>query len=809
MMICDVGVKKLINLQLMYYKNVNTKSTSTPVIDIEDLKAVGRITAKNWYIVVGLVLLSFGISYLYTYKLTNVFGAQTQLIMETNDKVNEQSIINENFGSYYNWWNQSNVENITAMRVIKSFDLVENAVSRLKLDVSYYIVGRIKTTEIYNAIPYEVNVLAINSRFYEREMDFQVLDEHTYQIELNINGEKITKKGFFDKEYIDSDVKLLVKNNTLTKENVSTISTIHYKIIIHDTPTLVYRFQDALSVENPDGTNILQLRLEDVIPERAKAFLDTLTTVYIQNSLKTRLNVNTNTLNYIERQMNEVTDMLKNIEDSLQTYKENKSILDLNREEEDYFKKMSSYDGQRSKLNLELKSLNSLEKYIIEDKDPQFLPPDVYVVSDDGFLKQSITDLYNFQIKENQNLNIATKDNHAVIEEKQRIKKLKSDLLIYINNSKRAINDGLNDIEEQIQFYISSIKSIPKKQREMLGIQRNLDVNQKMYLFLLEKKSNTIIGRAGILPQIKVIETARNIGIIRPDKKKIQMSFLVVSLIIALVLIFIRSVFFAHIESLEELKRKTIFPILGEVIASPSAANWTIAVEKGSKSLIAESFRTIRTNLQFMAPDNVSKMIVITSNNPGEGKTFTSLNLAAILAKADKKVLILELDLHKPKIQKALNMVADVGISTILIGKSTIEESVKETRIENMYTILSGPIPPNPSEMILSKSLDKILEYAKEHFDYTIIDTPPIGLISDALVLMKKADVSLFVLNTKFAAKETIQNVKDVVEMHQLKHFGFILNGVKVKRSRYYYSRNAYGYYGYSYGYTEDSKRDD
>jgi len=201
-----------------------------------------------------------------------------------------------------------------------------------------------------------------------------------------------------------------------------------------------------------------------------------------------------------------------------------------------------------------------------------------------------------------------------------------------------------------------------------------------------------------------------------------------------------------------------------------------------------------------MSPQPGSKRVVVTSNKPGEGKTFTSLNIAAILSKAGKKVLILELDLHKPKIQKALDMVADVGITTVLIGVTPIEKAIKKTRIENMYTMLSGPIPPNPSEMLLSSSLEEIMKYAKEHFDFVIVDTPPIGLISDALVLMKNADVSLFILNTKFTTKDTLKNVQETIEMHELKHFAFILNGVKRKRSKYYYNRYATGYYGYGYG---------
>lgn len=779
----------------MINKNVS-KSSGNPIIDKEDLKSVASVIAKNWYIIIAAILIAYVASYIYLYKITNVFGAQTQLALESSEKINERSIIGENFGSYYNWWNM-NSENVTAMRVIKSYDLIENAVKRLKLNVSYFIVGRIKTTELYNSNPYEIVVEAINPKYYEKEIGFKILDEKRYQLIFTNDGDENVKEGFFDKEYLDLDIKLTIKNKSITKENAQNLSQSDYEIVIHNTSTLVYRFQQALNVENTEGTKIFQITVEDVIPERAKAFLDTLTSAYIENSLLTRFQINTNTLNYIEKQMAEVTNVLNNIEDSLQAYKESRNILNLNKEEEDYFSKMRSYDEKKINFQLELGALNSLEKYIIEDKDPQFLPPEIYLASNDVFLKKGTEELYNLQIKANQNLSVATDNNYSIQETKRHVKKLKENLLIYIHNSKTAIYQNINDIESQIQYYVSNIKSIPKKQREILGIQRNLEVNQKMYLFLLEKKSNTIIGRAGIFPQIKVIETARIVGVVRPNQNKVQLTFMACGAILASAIVFIRMTFYSKIEDLNQLKKLTSYPVIGEIIYSPHPADWAIGVEKENKLPVVESFRSIRTNLQYMAVGNTSKIVVITSNNPGEGKTFTSVNIGAVIAMTGKKVLLLELDLHKPKIHKVLKLMVDKGISTVLIGKSKVEEAILPTGIKNMDVLPVGPIPPNPSELVHSELLKDILRYAKENYEFVIIDTPPIGLISDALILMKYADINLFVINTKFNSKDSISNIEDIVESHQLKNFAYILNGVKIKYSKYFNNRYAYGDYGY------------
>ncbi|HSH64998.1 MAG TPA: CpsD/CapB family tyrosine-protein kinase, partial [Bacteroidia bacterium] len=255
--------------------------------------------------------------------------------------------------------------------------------------------------------------------------------------------------------------------------------------------------------------------------------------------------------------------------------------------------------------------------------------------------------------------------------------------------------------------------------------------------------------------------------------------------------------FYSRIENMNQLKKITSYPVIGEIIYSKDSADLTITFEKQSKSPIVESFRSLRANLEYMSIGSSPKVVVITSNTPGEGKTFTSLNTGAIIAMTGKKVLLLEFDLHKPKIKEAMNLYTDKGVSDVLIGKTNVKDSIVQTRIENMDILLAGPIPPNPSELIHSTFLMEILKYGRENYEFVIIDTPPVGIISDALILMKYADINLFVVNTKSNSKDDINNIEDMIESHQLKNFAYILNGVKIKYSKYYNNRYAYGLYGY------------
>jgi capsular exopolysaccharide synthesis family protein len=253
----------------------------------------------------------------------------------------------------------------------------------------------------------------------------------------------------------------------------------------------------------------------------------------------------------------------------------------------------------------------------------------------------------------------------------------------------------------------------------------------------------------------------------------------------------------------EHLKEITEIPCLGLVPQVKKQDEGGVVVDSQPNSLAAEAFRNIRTNLQYANVGSNHKTFLVTSFSPGEGKTFTSINLATTLAKSGKKTVILELDLHKPKVYKNLGVVApQAGITTYITKQNTLEEIVKESDIKDLYCIFAGPIPPNPSEFVLSERLKDIIYYAKDNFEYVIIDSPPAGLLSDSIFLMQFADSTLFVLNANSSTKRTINFVHEVRDNNNLQNILFILNGIRNMGKRYYYKGYGYSYgYGYGYGY--------
>ncbi|MDQ3190824.1 MAG: polysaccharide biosynthesis tyrosine autokinase [Bacteroidota bacterium] len=782
--------------------------TSSSIIDTKDLNQIWKIFLNNWYIILAFVLLSGSIAYIYTYKLTDIYAGSTQILIKSSETYDYQNQIYKGLGYYGAYEDISNQK-----RVITSYNLVEKTVSKLNLDVSYFIIGRLKTTEVYESMPFRISITLLNNDLYERPINFKIIDENKYRLQYDKNDKESVNKIFsFDEEVHDTDFIIKVnKSPGISIQSVLSLKEIDYFFKVHSKNSLVRKYKTALSVENIEYTSILQLTLEDEIPARAVTFLDTLSKVYIDYTLQSKIDINENTLTYIDRQLSEAIDMMSEIEDDLEQYRSNKAILNLSREEEEYFKKLLEYDSQKRNLELLLQSIASLEDYIISSKDAKetrLLPPAVYINDDDDFLKKSVNELYSMQININSMYYSAKEENASLQQAKERVEFLRKDILVYLTNSKKAIKSKISDVQGQIRQYETIIKTIPKTQRDMLNISRKLQVNEKMYLYLLEKKANTIIARAGIIPETKTIESARSIGVVKPNKPKIFYTALSIGFIVSLIIIFIRTVFFEKIENSDDLKEITTVPVFGEIIFNDEIDAEYIVVNISPKAAITESFRSVRTNLEYLDVQNNCKVILLTSHNPNEGKTFCSINLAAILAKAEKKILLLELDLHKPKVHVGLNMKAEKGLSSILSGKETVENCVLQTEVQNLDVILSGPVPPNASELILSNKLQNILDYGKQHYDYVIIDTPPIGLITDALVLMKYSDATLFVLNTQYAKKEYVKNAEEIIAANGIKNFGFLLNGVKMKKSKYYYNYS-YGYkygYGKGYGYGANNK---
>ncbi len=777
------------------------------IVDVDDLMIVWKFLSKNWLVILLFPIIAGVAAYLYVHRMPNEYGAKTEILLGSGTGYEYQSQIYRNLTGYSGGVNQITNQ----IRVLQSHDLISKTLDKLNFQISYFIVGRVKTTEIQQIDAFTVNVKLIESlgeQFYGVPFDVKIVDHNSFVLSFD-NGEQTFQRTHpFDTEIIENEYILkLERNKLLSDETFERLKTNNYRFVVDSKNYLISSYKSSLQVGNEEGTSILAISIKDHLASKAKMFLDSLSATYIDYTIQAQVHLNENTLSYIDRQLSGITHILDSIETNLEVFKEEKDILDLSREQTQFFEKLLTYEGERRQQNLKLETLSSLEEYLVNKTDERLLPPALYI-TDDEFLRSSLTELYNLEVQRSQaayDIKETSPGSERIV---KTIQQLRSNIMVYITNLRRAINDRIKDVSKEISYYETILRKLPQSQREILNIERNLSVNEKMYVYLLEKKANTIIARAAIVPEVGIIEVARSIGVVGPKKMKIVYYFLAVGLVLALLVAFIRSIFFDRIQNTRELKQITQLPILGGVPRSSEGGDERLVVANHSRSTIAESFRSLRTNLQYFSGEPGSKTILLTSLHPGEGKTFCSINTASILASANKRVLLLDFDMHKPKVHQSMQLNNDVGLSTFIVGKNTLKEIIQETELANFSVITAGPIPPNASELVLSPRVNELFTQLKEQYDYIIIDTPPVMLISDSMVLLRSVDIGLFVMNTEKATRSGVRYLEEIVESNNLAHTALVLNNVKLKKWRYYYGRYSYNYgYGYGYGYGQSNNK--
>ncbi|MFT4600395.1 MAG: tyrosine-protein kinase Etk/Wzc [Arenicella sp.] len=783
------------------------KKASNNIVDIKDFLFLWRLIKKNIGLIIIIPIIFYSLGYIYSYRLTDVYGAKTQLLLKSNETYDYQDQIYQGLGAYESFKDAKN-----QIRILQSRDLILSVVEKMDINVSYFVVGRVRRKEVFGTLPFHAKHKAFNAEYVnENPIKVIVLDEDSFQIEYAIGEQQKMMIGKFEEDLITPDFNLnLTRNYDLNESNISTVMESEYEIVFHSNEYLMSHFQSRMKIENIEHTSILEIQVTDDIAIRAKVFLDTLAAEFIDYSKRSQLEVNANTLENIEKQITEVQNILISIERELLNYKSDNDILNLSKEEEVYFDDYVGYSELNRALNVKLSSVDLLEDYILNSKDEHLLPPSFFILEGDLYLSGKVSEFYEKQLTISEKSN-SISENHPQIERlKREMVEIRKDILTYLKNVRSALDKSLINNRKEIEKYKKEIQGIPGSLQGVQNIQRELDVNNKMYLFLLEKKTNTQIAKAGIIPQVQFIEKPSSSGLIGPNRSRLRNLFLLAGLLIGLVVATVRTIFFEKIENIEELERISNLPVLAGIPFLKDLQNGFVIVDQ-PKAQVTESFRTLRSNVSFFTSTSKTKKIVVSSFFPGEGKTFCSTNFAAILARSGSRVLLIDMDLHKPRVHKALDLENSQGVTNFLIGKSEIGSIINKNVIENLDVITSGIIPPNPSELIVNDKNKELNDYIDENYDFVIIDTPPFGLLNDALEISERADVFLAVTNTKFTRNRGIPVIEKMIGKNDKLQTGFVLNGIKQSTLGYYYAKYSYKYsygysYNYGYGYGEEDK---
>ena len=688
------------------------------------------------------------------------------------------------------------------IQILKSLTLLEKVVERLGLEVQYFRIGNFKETEIYTSSPF-----LLDSFQLAEPMGFGA----NFFIELDDYNSFLLKQNEDDEEGVQYFFGVPFENEvgrfTISLNPKIAVVKGPYRLSISSTESVAnsYRFQISVQrIGDPSTSSVLALSLLDPVAEKASNVLNTLIEIYNEEEIKDENKVLENTLNFIDYRVADLVNELDSVEGNIQRFKSSNEIISDNAassmnytlgEIRSAIQSISSYEIQKNLLQ-------SLENFLLQDNfETELIPANL--IAENPVLSGLVNQHNDLVIRNKQMAATASKQNPSRIVLEDQIADTKNLILQTIRNQKKDIQIPIREIEKNIQSLKRSMSSIPGIEKKLLEKMRTQEVKEKLFLYLLQKREETALSEAVTTAKTRTIDRARTSKFaVYPKPKLIMATGGVLGLVAPLLLVLILGFFENKVDSEETINHLTNIPILGRIAQKKGDEN--IVVKYGSRSAINEMFRLLRTNLNFINHSKAQQVIMLTSSISGEGKTFIALNLGITLALSDKKVVLLGMDLRKPKMAKYLGVPSGKGITNYLVGQNSLDEIVQPFEGNpNLSYITSGPTPPNPAELILGDRMKQLLEELKGRYDYILVDTPPIGLVSDALLLRDFVDNILIVVRHKYTRKVMLRNMENMYKNDELQKASIIFNGVK--QGKKYYGYGGY-YYGKNQGYYVDDE---
>lgn len=769
---------------------------------LKQLRLALKVAAKNWLLLLLLPAVAYGYARFLTHQQLDQFGARAEILLDEKDEYDKAREMVE--GVISRRFRRQGPDIANQIRILKSRDLVSKAVSDLDHNVTHFIVGRVRALPVGGLSGVEVEAFPeqFSSAALGVDFDLDVRDETSFALRATFkDGRTYEGEHTFGQTIQNGDFHLIIRRASEGRGTIEQAVAQGQRFQVRNDSQIIGQYRSGLSVSGVGQTSILRLQVNDIRPERATEFLDALSTRYIAYSTSAREEVNRKTDEFIEVQLKQIETNIDSLQDIIDQQREKAEVLDLTRNEQAYFTELVQLESQKEALRLNLRSLSALETYLGRGVENTSLPPSVFLTAD-AVASEKVGQLYDLQLQRTQMLLDVTPSSFQITRLDSLISTTRFSLYDYIGSARLALEEEEATLSDRMAELEAKLFRLPKSEREILAIERRLAINDKFYGYLLEQRATNLIARAAITSNASIIEAARSIGITGPDKGKTIRNYTLIGLAIAVAIAVLRLLLFERIESVNELREATRLPVSGGVPRYEDVGDkeYVLVASKSPRHPTTEAFRGLRTNLQYLLNREGQNTILVSSMHPGEGKTFTATNMAALLGQAGKRTLLIDFDLHKPRVHKAVNVERTVGLSGHLIGKTGWQEAVQPTEIEGLDVLTSGPIPPNASELVISDRTENLIAEARKVYDFVVIDTPPILLITDALVLMKHVDRALLVTNVKRANNRGMRQLEDLLGQNKIEHVSMVLNGIVPTRWRYYASKYAYRYF-YSYGY--------
>ncbi len=734
------------------------------------------------------ILIATLLAGVYAYLQPNIYNASASIKITMNEEKEKTS--SENILGIINNISEKISIN-TEIDIIKSRMLIKKTIKNINFTHGYYIKQGLKEYELYKASPLEINL------YKGLDLSFYITPIDQKRFRLIVSGEDEISKIEWEIDKIYQFNKRIKEKyfefELLLKEGVKLDKESQYRIQVISVIDAINKIQKNLYVTQiSKDSSVIQIKFEDEIAMRAYEFVNALAQIYLDEGIKLKKQEASMILDFIDKQLRGITSKLKESEYHLETFKKRSTMMTIGRKAEDIIEKLSNYESKIEEVKIQEEMLDYLYKEIQKNKSFENIS-----ISGFDFGNTNLPGLIEKLQEEQLKLTIISSDYTRSYPKVKRITKSIEQYKTIIANMIRKLKESISQkkelIEQRLDKYKKLMETLPEKEKIYSGLQRSFIVNEKIYSYLLEKRAVAALTKASTVNTNRLLDTAIIADTpVKPNRKLIIMIGFTLGLILGVIIAFLREVVNSRfIKNEDDIQRYINLPIYGKIPYSKTKSKRaSIKVIETPKSATAEAFRELRTNLYSILNQDDATVISLTSTVGEEGKTTSSINLAAILCLAGKKVVIIDADLRQPKVNKRFNMVNNKGLSTFLSGDASLENIIHSTKYENMHIIPSGDTPINSSELLESEKLDSLIEALKEKYDVIVFDTPPIGLVTDAMILMKKSDISLYIVCVGKSRKVFLTQIKRILKLHDIKNMGILLNCIRDKEFG-----SDYGYY--------------
>jgi tyrosine-protein kinase Etk/Wzc len=750
---------------------------------------------RYWYLfAIGLSIAVVG-AFLYLRYSTPLYSISSMILIKDKRDTSQQTR-NEQF-DYVN--NESSAKNLdNEMIMLKSVSLMQRVLAELSMNTSYYVKGKVRTQEIYQGtLPFKLIISQLDSTAFGKSITISLKDNSSFTLEEP--GQAATTLNFgqlIRRPYGQFTIVSMLSSSAVTTNKP-------FIVKFEDLRKVAIDYTKKLSVTAVNKqASILSLTMIDEVPEKGKELINKLIEVYNKEAVEDKNAIASNTISFIDERLKYLGTELTGVEKGVESFRQKYEVADVRSQISQSLADVSEFNKQAADYGIQLSALQSINDYISDKANQNQLVPSTLTVQS-VTLSGLITKFNELQLERERQLRTNQSSNPIVESLSEQLANLRTNILANISSTRNSVLAAQRSLQAKSGQSGSQIQRVPTIERGLEEIKRQQELKRSLYLYLLQKREEAALSLAANVSSARIIDPAiSGDNPVSPQKPAVVILALMLGLGLPFALVYITGMMDNKVQSLKEVTWATGTPILGELVHNKSKDN--VVIGKGNRGAIAEMFRLIRTNFQFATDGRPNKVILVTSSMSGEGKSFFSLNLGASLVLAGKSVIVVNLDLRKRDFAPEHGALGGIGISEYLLSNDVSVNDIvyPSTEVPGLFRIGVGALPANPAEVLMSPKLAKILDVLKQSFDHIILDSSPVGQVSDAFALASYIDYTIYIIRYNFTRKAQLEIVTKIQADKKMLPIALVLNDAKKN------NLHEYGYgNGYGDGYKEDKAK--